>query len=77
MAAGDVTLTLAIADGTTKTVTLASAVRVKAKGNLVIADDAEWAVTEINKFGNVILAQANAQVDVENPVTYLVFANAT
>ena len=75
--AGEVTLTLAIADGVTKTVTLSSDVRVKAKGNLVIADDAEWAVTEINKFGNVILAQANAQVDVENPVTYLVFANAT
>ena len=75
--AGEVTLTLAIADGVTKTVTLSSDVRVKAKGNLVITDDAEWAVTEINKFGNVILAQANAQVDVENPVTYLIFANAT
>ena len=75
--AGEVTLTLAIADGVTKTVTLSSDVRVKAKGNLVIADDAEWAVTEINKFGNLILAQANAQVDVENPVTYLVFAPAT
>jgi len=75
--AGEVTLTLAIADGVTKTVTLSSDVRVKAKGNLVITDDAEWAVTEINKFGNLILAQANAQVDVENPVTYLVFAPAT
>ena len=75
--AGEVTLTLAIADGVTKTVTLSSDVRVKAKGNLVITDDAEWAVTEINKFGNVILAQANAQVDVENPVTYLVVAPAT
>jgi len=75
--AGEVTLTLAIADGVTKTVTLSSDVRVKAKGNLVITDDAEWAVTEINKFANVILAQANAQVDVENPVTYLIFANAT
>jgi hypothetical protein len=66
MATGDVTLSLAIAGGVTKTVTLDSATRVLSRAAVVgsaptIDTDAAWAVFEINKLANVVLAQANQQ----------------
>ena len=66
MATGDVTISVAVAGGVTKTVTLDSATRVLSRANVVaqnedIDTDAEWQVFEVNKLASVILAQANSQ----------------
>jgi len=66
MATGDVTISVAVAGGVTKSVTLDSATRVLSRANVAghnsdIDTDAEWQVVEVNKLANVILAQANHQ----------------
>ena len=66
MATGDVTISVAVAGGVTKTVTLDSATRVLSRANVAgndaaIDTDAEWQVFEVNKLASVILAQANSQ----------------
>jgi hypothetical protein len=66
MATGDVTISVAVAGGVTKSVVLDSATRVLSRANVVaqnedIDTDAEWQVFEVNKLANVILAQANSQ----------------
>ena len=64
MATGDVTITIAVEGGVTKTVTLNSATRVLARAYIeamdeTIDDDAKWQVLQINKMGNSILNVAN------------------
>ena len=64
MANGDITLSIAIEGGVTKTVTLDSDVRVLARAlveatNPDIDDDAKWQVHQINKMGNGIIHTAN------------------
>jgi hypothetical protein len=64
MATGDITLSIAIEGGVTKTVTLGSDVRVLARAYVEanspdIDDDAKWQVLQINKMGNSILSVAN------------------
>ena len=64
MATGDITITLAVEGGVTKTVTLTSATRVLARAyaensDETIDDDAKWQVFQINKMGNSILNTAN------------------
>ena len=64
MANGDITLSIAIEGGVTKTVTLGSDVRVLARAYAEnsddrIDDDAKWQVFQINKMGNGILNVAN------------------
>jgi hypothetical protein len=64
MATGDVTITIAVEGGVTKTVTLNSATRVLARAyaensDETIDDDAKWQVLQINKMGNSILSVAN------------------
>ena len=66
MATGDVTISVAIEGGVTKTVTLDSATRVLSRAAVVAVEstidtDAEWAVFEINKLANVVVGQANRQ----------------
>ena len=64
MANGDITLSIAIEGGVTKTVVLNSATRVLARAYAEandpdIDDDAKWQVQQINKMGNGILNVAN------------------
>ena len=64
MATGDVTITIAVEGGVTKTVTLNSATRVLDRAYIeamdeTIDDDAKWQVLQINKMGNSILNVAN------------------
>ena len=64
MATGDITITLGIEGGVTKTVTLGSDVRVLARAYVENADDlidtdAKWQVVEVNKMGNDIVKRAN------------------
>ena len=64
MATGDITITLGIEGGVTKTVTLGSDVRVLARAHVEandpdIDDDAKWQVLQVNKMANSILNVAN------------------
>ena len=65
MATGDVTISIAVEGGVTKTVTLDSATRVLARAyteasvNADIDTDANWQVHQINRMGNGILHSAN------------------
>ncbi len=64
MATGDVTISIAVEGGVTKTVVLNSATRVLARAfaenvDKTIDDDAKWQVLQINKMGNSILSVAN------------------
>ena len=66
MATGDITLSIAIEGGVTKTVTLGSDVRVLARAYTENVDDeidtdVKWQVVQINKMGNIILTVANNQ----------------
>ena len=66
MATGDVTISVAVAGGVTKSVVLDSATRVLSRANVTRNDetidtDVEWQIFEVNKLANVILAQANSQ----------------
>ena len=64
MATGDVTISVAVEGGATKSVVLNSATRVLARAYVAardasIDDDAKWQVMEVNKMGNGILNRAN------------------
>ena len=64
MATGDVTISVAVEGGVTKSIVLDSATRVLARAYVEamddnIADDAKWQVMEVNKRGNGILNRAN------------------
>ena len=63
MATGDVTISIAVEGGVTKTVVLNSATRVLARAYVQamdesIDDDAKWQVMEVNKMGNGVLNRA-------------------
>ena len=64
MAAGDVTISVTVEGGATKSVVLDSATRVLARAYVEamdenIDDDAKWQVMEVNKMGNGILNRAH------------------
>jgi hypothetical protein len=82
MATGDVTISVAVAGGITKSVVLDSATRVLSRANVAggsndIDTDAEWQVFEVNKLASVILAQANSQVQSEASWTPKTFTAAS
>jgi hypothetical protein len=77
MAAGDVTLSLSIDGGDTKTVILTSATRQKSKLSTAITEDGYWAIFEINKMASVITSQANSQLASETTFTPVTFTAAT
>ena len=64
MATGDVTISVTVEGGATKSVVLNSATRVLARAYVEamdesIDDDAKWQVFEVNKMGNGIASRAN------------------
>jgi len=64
MATGDVTISVAVEGGVTKTVVLDSATRVLARASAENVDDeidtdVKWQVLQVNKMGNSILNTAN------------------
>ena len=64
MATGDVTISVAVEGGVTKSIVLDSATRVLARAYVEamddnIDDDTKWQVMEVNKMGNGILNRAN------------------
>ena len=82
MATGDVTISVAVAGGVTKSVVLDSATRVLSRANVAgndaaIDTDAEWQVFEVNKLASVILAQANSQAQAAASWTPKTFTRAT
>jgi len=87
MATGDVTLSISIEGGVTKSVTLDSATRALSRtyvsANYVgprdadIDTDAKWQVFEINNLADVLLAEANGQVQAEVSWTPKTFTAAS
>ena len=82
MATGDVTISIAVEGGVTKSVILDSATRVLSRTYIAGVDaaidtDAEWQVYEINKLGKVILGQANDQAQSAASWTPKTFTAAT
>ena len=64
MATGDVTISVTVEGGATRSYVLDSATRVLARAYVEamdenIDDDAKWQVMEVNKMGNGILNRAN------------------
>jgi len=64
MATGDITISVSVEGGVTKSVVLDSATRVLARAYIEnqdenIDDDAKWQVFEVNKMGNGVLNRAN------------------
>jgi len=87
MATGDVTISVAVAGGVTKSVVLDSATRALSRtyvsGNYVgprdadIDTDAKWQVFHVNKLADVLLAEANSQAQSAAPWTPKTFTAAT
>ena len=73
MATGDITISVAVAGGTTKSVTVASATRILAKARAVatavravgadLSADADYQVYVVNRFADQIVSDANQQAD--------------
>ena len=68
MATGDVTLSIAVEGGVAKTVVVDSATRVLAKayadtrdGHVDLSADADWQVSEVNRWATSIISDANNQ----------------
>jgi hypothetical protein len=71
MATGDITLSVAIEGGVTKTVTIASDVRVLAKAQIApeqldsdLTDDANYAIFLVNKLARQVASDANVRQEV-------------
>jgi hypothetical protein len=82
MATGDVTLSVAVVGGVTKTVTLVSATRIKAKlgatsETLDLSTDAAWQVHVVNKMASHVVSVVNAQLESEVSWTPATFSAAT
>ena len=82
MATGDVTLSISVTGGVTKSVTLDSATRVLSRARVEASDgdidtDAEWQVFNVNKLGNVMVSQANHQAQAAVSWTRKTFTRAT
>jgi len=83
MATGDVTISVAVEGGVTKSVVIDSATRVKAKlfmDNPVtqdLSDDADWQVHVINKLARQLVNNANSQLKSETTFTAKTFTAAT
>ena len=84
MASGDVTLSIAVEGGVTKSVTLDSATRTKIKsyvgGTYTASDlsvDANWQVYAINKWAAELVSYANRQLESETSYTAKTFTAAS
>ena len=82
MASGDVTISVAVEGGVAKTVTLASATRVKNKlyrtseGN-DLSVDANWQLDVVNGWAGRLIEQANSQLESETTFTRQTFTAAS
>ena len=83
MATGDVTISIAVEGGVTKSASFNSATRVKAKlyvdGNseIDLGVDANWQVYAINKAASALVVQANKQLESETVYTASTYTAAT
>jgi hypothetical protein len=83
MATGDVTISIAVAGGVTKSATFNSATRVKVKlyaDGAVIDDlstDAGWQVYAVNKAAATLIDQANRQLESEVTITKKTYSVAS
>ena len=82
MATGDVTISVAVEGGVTKTATFNSATRVKAKLYATTDEndystDAAWQVLAVNNAAGALVAQANKQLGIETSYTPKTFTAAS
>jgi isoaspartyl peptidase/L-asparaginase-like protein (Ntn-hydrolase superfamily) len=77
MATGDVTVSIAVEGGVTKSATFDSATRVKAKLYVDASADADWQVLMVNKSAATIVNQANKQLEGEVSYTPKSFTAST
>jgi len=82
MATGDVTISVAVEGGVTKSVSLASATRVKNKlyrtsENNDLSADADWQLDVVNGWAGRLIEQANNQLESETSYTAQTFTAAT
>ena len=82
MATGDITISISVAGGVTKSVVLDSATRVLALKRATSLDatvdtDAEWQVLHVNKYAGSIVNQANAQSQIDASWTAKTYTKAT
>ena len=67
MATGDVTISITVEGGTTKSAVFDSDTRVKAKARVAAGpiglawSDADWQIYTVNRFAQIIVTQANAK----------------
>tara|TARA_R100000306_G_C4313830_1_gene111580 strand:- start:37 stop:294 length:258 start_codon:yes stop_codon:yes gene_type:complete len=85
MASGDVTVSIAVEGGVTKSATFDSATRAKIKTyvtenlslNVDVSADADWQVYQVNLFAGSLVAQANKQLASETSYTAKSFVVAS
>ena len=82
MATDDVTISVAVEGGVTKSVSLASATRVKNKlyrtsDNNDLSADADWQLDVVNGWAGRLIEQANNQLESETSYTAQTFTAAT
>ena len=82
MATGDTVISIAVEGGVTKSVTLDSATRIKAKLyrtsiNNDLSVDADWQIDVINGMAAVLITQANQQLESETTYTPKTFTAAS
>lgn len=83
MASGDVTISIAVEGGVTKSVALDSATRQKVKAyvdsssDADLSADADWQVHAINKWASTLVAEANNQLEREASYTPKTFTAAS
>ena len=82
MATGDVTISVAVEGGVTKSVSLASATRVKNKlyrtsENNDLSADADWQLDVVNGWAGRLIEQANNQLESETSYTAQTFTAAS
>jgi len=86
MATGDVTVSIAVEGGVTKSATFNSAARVKSKAGAVasgqsddidLSVDADWQIFYVNKFAKLLINQANRQLESELTYTAKTYSAAS
>ena len=77
MATGDVTVSIAVEGGVTKSATFNSATRIKTKLYVDISTDADWQVYAVNKAAATLIDQANRQLESEATITKKTYSVAS
>ena len=77
MATGDVTISIAVEGGVTKSAIFNSATRVKTKLHVDISTDADWQVYAVNNAAAVLVDQANRQLESETSYTKKTYSAAS